>query len=338
MLVKTLPFLSRWLAPVTPLALGTALLGLLSLWPASSQAQPAPYPVRPVRIIVTFVPGGGADVIGRYIAQGLTTALGQPVIVENKPGAGGLLGIEAGLAAPADGYTFILISSSYTVNPSLYKLKFDPVADITPIVQVSRGPMLVVTSPKLPVNSLAELTQLAKSRPGELNFASSGTGSMLHLAAELYLGNAGIKMTHVPYKGGGAALTDVASSQVDVYFAATASSLPLVKAGRIKALAVTTPQRIAALPNVPTIAESGYPGYEATLWYGLIGPKNLPRPIVDRINREVNKILQLKATPEKLEIDGATPAGGTPEQFGSAIKNEIGVWGKVVSGLGIKPE
>jgi tripartite-type tricarboxylate transporter receptor subunit TctC len=296
------------------------------------------YPARPIKLIVTFVPGGGADVIGRYIAQGLTKALGQTVIVDNKPGAGGLLGIEAGLAAPADGYTFTLISSSYTVNPSLYKLRFDPIAGITPIVQVSRGPMLVVVNPALPVKSLADLVQLAKKEPGALNFASSGQGSILHLAAEKFNAEAGIKMMHVPYKGGGAALTDLIANQVDVYFGATASTLPHVKAGRLRALAVTTPDRIAALPDVPTIAESGYPGYDATLWYGLIGPKGLPPAIVERINVEVNKILRDEATPAKLAVDGAAPAGGTPQQFRTIIEKEIGQWNKIVTKLGVRLE
>jgi tripartite-type tricarboxylate transporter receptor subunit TctC len=305
---------------------------------AAPMASAQTYPVRPIKLIVTFVPGGGADVIGRYIAQGLTKALGQQVLVENKPGAGGLLGIEAGLAAPADGYTFTLISSSYTVNPSLYKLRFDPLAGITPIVQVSRGPMLVVVNPALPVKSLADLVQLARNKPNSLNFASSGQGSILHLSAEMFNSAAGIKMTHVPYKGGGAALTDLVANQVDVYFGATASALPHVKSNRLRALAVTTPDRIAALPNVPTIAESGFPGYDATLWYGLIGPKGLPPAIVERINREVNKILSDEATPVKLAIDGAVAAGGTPQQFRSIIEKEIGQWNKIVTKLGVKLE
>jgi tripartite-type tricarboxylate transporter receptor subunit TctC len=303
-----------------------------------SVAHADTYPSRPIKLIVTFVPGGGADVIGRYMAQGLTKALGQTVIVENRAGAGGLLGIEAGLAAPADGYTFTLISSSYTVNPSLYKLRFDPLNAITPIVQVSKGPMLVVVNSALPVKTLGDLVQLAKSKPGHLNFASSGQGSILHLAAEKFNAEAGITMTHVPYKGGGAALTDLVAGQVDTYFAATASSLPFVKSGRLRALAVTTPERIAALPHVPTIAELGYPGYDATLWYGLIGPKGLPPAIVERINTEVNKILRDPATPEKLEVDGAAPAGGTPQQFRSIIEKEIRTWSKIVSKLGVKLE
>jgi tripartite-type tricarboxylate transporter receptor subunit TctC len=296
------------------------------------------YPSRPIKIIVTFVAGGGADIIGRYIAQALTVSLGQPVIVENKPGAAGVLGIEAGLAAPPDGHTFTLISSSYTVNPSLYKLRFDPLTDITPIVQVSQGPMLAVANPAVPAKSIAELISLAKAKPGQLNYASSGQGSVLHLAAALFADMAGIEMNHIPYKGGGAALTDLLAHQVDLYFAATASALPMVKAGRIRPLAVTSAKRIPALPDTPTIAECGFPGYDVTLWYGLVGPKGLPPEIVNRINVEVNKVLSRKEASDKLEIDGAYPAGGTPAQFQATIRREIEMWRQIIAKMGLKPD
>lgn len=297
-----------------------------------------PYPSKPIKIIVTFVPGGGADILARYLAQALTKSLGQNVVVENKPGAGGLLGVEAGLAAAADGYTLTLVSSSYTVNPSLYKLKFDPIADITPIVQISQGPLLLVTNNALPIKSLADFVALAKTKPGQLNYASSGQGSALHLSAAMFGDMAGITMNHVPYKGGGAALTDLMANQIDVYFAATASSVPLVKTGRLKALAVTGASRIAALPEVPTIAESGYAGYDVTLWYGLIGPKGLSADIVAKINTEVNKVLAQKETPQKLENEGAVIAGGTPGYFQGVIRKEVQMWRTVVAKLGVKIE
>lgn len=322
-------------------SLRTALHGLaaLALFLGLHAAAVADtWPSKPVRLIVTFVPGGGADIVGRYVAKHLTDALGQSVIVENKAGAGGLVGVQAGLASPADGYTFVLISSSYTVNPSLYKLKFDPVNDMTPVVQVSKGPLLVVVNPKLPANNLKELVALGKAKPGVLNYASSGQGSLLHLAAAQFADEADIDMRHVPYKGGGAALTDLVSGQVDLYFAATASALPLVKAGKLRALAVTTEDRIPALPQVPTIAESGFKGYEATLWYGIIAPKGLPPEIVRRMNLEVNKVLALKETPAKLEIDGAVAGGGSAADFQAVIAREMPKWGKVVRKVGIQPE
>ncbi|QHI96874.1 tripartite tricarboxylate transporter substrate binding protein [Xylophilus rhododendri] len=312
--------------------------GLLATAAAPLLARAAGYPDKPVRIIVPYVPGGGADILARYMAQMLTGALGQPVIVDNRAGAGGLIGVDVGLASPADGSVLTLISSSYTVNPSLYKLKFDPVRDITPIGQMSAGPLLVVVNPASPIRTIADLVAAAKARPGEISYASSGQGSALHLAAAQFARRAGVQMNHIPYKGGGAALTDVMSGQVDVYFAATASALPHVEGGRLRALAVTTTERIASLPQVPTIAQCGYPGYDVTLWYGLIGPKGLPAPIVQRINSEVGKILLLPATAEKFKADGAMPAGGTPAAFGQRIATEIAAWHETVTALKIKVE
>jgi tripartite-type tricarboxylate transporter receptor subunit TctC len=296
------------------------------------------YPTKPVRIVVPFAPGGGSDFIARFMAQRLTAALGQQVIVENKPGAGGILGIEAGIKSPPDGYTLTLIASSYTVNPSVYKINFDPVNDITPIIQISQGPLLIVVKPSLPVKTTKDLVALAKSKPGQLNFASSGQGSVIHLATELFDSMAGVKMNHIPYKGTGPALTDTIGGQTDLFFSSTATALPHVQSGKLRAVAVTTAKRIPALPNVPTVAESGVPGYEVILWHGLIGPKGLPRPVVDRINGEVTKALKLKETGEQLQNDGVDPAGGTPEQFGAQIKKEIGIWRKVAADAGVKAE
>ncbi len=312
----------------------TLLAAALLCLPALAQ----PYPAKPVRIIVPFAPGGGSDFIGRFAAQRLTEALGKQVLVENRPGAGGLLGIEAGVRADPDGYTLILIASSYTVNPALYKLKFDPVADITPVVQISQGPMLVVVNPKLPVNSVQDLVALARSRPGQVSFASAGQGSITHMAAEFFISLAGLKMNHIPYKGTGPALTDTIGGQTDVFFSSTATALPHVKAGRLRAIAVTTAKRLAAEPNLPTLAESGVAGYDVPLWHGLIGPKDLPRPVVERINGEVGKILNLKETADQLQSDGVSPAGGTPGEFRERIQKEIALWRKVVATTGVKVE
>jgi len=305
---------------------------------STSGAFAQQYPAKPVHIIVPFAPGGGSDFIGRFMAQRLTEGTGKQFLVENKPGAGGVLGIEQGIKAAPDGYTLTLIASSYTVNPSVYKIHFDPVADITPIIQMSQGPLVVVVRPSLPVNSTKELIALAKSKPGQVNFASSGQGSVIHLATELFASMAGVKMNHIPYKGTGPALTDTIGGQTDVFFSSTATAVPQVQAGKLRAIAVTTAKRIPALPNVPTVAESGVPRYEVVLWHGLIGPKGLPRDIVERLNSEVTKILHLKATAEQLQTDGVAPAGGTPEQFGEQIKKEIGVWRKVAADANVKVE
>ncbi len=296
------------------------------------------YPAKPVRIVVPFAPGGGSDFIARFMAQRLNASLGQQVIVENTPGAGGVLGVEQGVKSAPDGYTLTLIASSYTVNPSVYKLSFDPVADVTPIIQLSQGPLLVVVGAAVPVNTVKELIALARAKPGSVNFASSGQGSVIHLATELFDAMAGIKMNHVPYKGTGPALTDTISGQTQVFFSSTANAMPQVKAGRLRAVAVTTAKRIPALPDVPTVAESGLPGYEVILWHGLIGPKGLPAPIVERLNKDVTAALQLKETAEQLQNDGVAPAGGSAAQFAAQIRKEIGVWRKVAADAGVKAE
>ena len=308
-------------------------LALLA-FPALAQT----YPTKPVRIIVPFAPGGGSDFIARFMAQRLTDAFGSQVIVENKPGAGGVIGIEQGVKSAADGYTLVLIASSYTVNPSVYKLSFDPVADITPIIQLSQGPLLVVVNPALPVKNIKDLIAMAKAKPGEVTYASSGQGSVIHLATELFGSMAKVKMNHIPYKGTGPALTDTLAGQTNVFFSSIANAMPHVKAGKLRAVAVTTAKRIPALPDVPTVAESGVPGYDVILWHGLIGPKGLPRAVVDRVNGEVTKSLKLKETAEQLQSDGVAPAGGTPEQFAATIKKEIGVWKKVAADAGVKQE
>jgi tripartite-type tricarboxylate transporter receptor subunit TctC len=306
---------------------------LLSL-PAAAQS----YPTKPVRIIVPFAPGGGSDFIARFTAQRLSASFGSQVIVENKPGAGGMLGIEQGVRADPDGYTFTLIASSYTVNPALYPLKYDPVNDITPVVQISQGPMIVVVNPKVPANSATELIALAKAKPGTLNFASAGQGSITHMACELFAYMAGIKMNHIPYKGTGPALTDTIGGQTDLFCTSTATALPHVKAGRLRALAVTTANRLPAEPNVPTLAESGVKGYDVPLWHGLIAPRGMPKVAVDKMNAEVNKLLKSKDTAEQLQTDGVSPKGGTPEAFRDQIRNEVELWKKTVAATGVKPE
>jgi tripartite-type tricarboxylate transporter receptor subunit TctC len=317
-----------------PRALLVAAATLVSSLPVSAQQ----YPTKPLKLIIPFAPGGGSDVIGRFTALRLTPALGQPVVVENRPGAGGMIGVEAGLKSPPDGYTLTLIPSSYTAYPSLYKLRFDPISDIAPIIQISQGPLLVVVHPSLPVRTTQDLIALARSRPGKLNFASPGHGTTLQLATELFASMAGIKLNHVPYKGTGPALADAIAGQTDLYFSGIAAALPHVRSGRLRAIAVTTAQRVPAAPDVPTIAESGMPDYEVVVWYGLGGPKGLSRAIVDRINSEVTLVLKSREVEEQLRNDGLLPAGGTPEQFLARIKKEIDVWRKVANDAGVKVE
>ncbi len=319
----------------------SAAVGALATTTAPRRAfAQAAYPTQPVKIIVPFAPGGGSDFIARFIAEKLTKLLGQSVLVDNRPGAGGLLGIDLGVKAAADGYTFILIASSYCVNPSIFKLKFDPVNDITPVAQISQGPMVLLVNPALKIKSVKELIERAKAKPGDITFASAGLGSVTHMAGEYFASAAKIKLTHVPYKGTAPALTDTIAGQTNIFFSSPASALAHVEAGKLVALGVTTSKRApgATYSKVPTIAEAGVPGYEAVLWHGLIAPKGVPKAIVDRINKEVVEALKNKDAVDKLETDGVAPAGGTADQFAALIKSDIALWAKVVKDGNIKVE
>lgn len=301
-------------------------------------AQGQQYPSKPLRIIVPFAPGGGSDLIGRLIAQKLTERLGQQVMVENKPGAGGNLGAEQAAKAPADGYTLLLVAGSYTVNPSLYKLSWDSANDISPIIQLSQGPFVVAVHPSVPAKTLKEFIELAKRQPDRFSYASSGSGSITHLATELFLDMAKIKAVHVPYKGTGPALNDAIAGNVELIFGSVSTTLQHVKSGRLRALAVTTARRIPAAPEVPTVAEAGVSGYDVVLWHGLVAPKGVPKAIVDKINIAANEALKAPETATLLASDGVSPAGGTPEQFQATIKTDIERWRKVVQQANVKVE
>ena len=321
-----------------PLQTLRRLLAAATLLAIAPTVSAQDYPTKPIRVIVPFAPGGGSDFIARFMAQRLSGLLGKPFVIENKSGAGGNLGTEQGVRAAADGYTLTLIASSYTVNPAIHKLNFDPVNEVTPIIQLSRGPLLVLVNPSLGASTLQDLIAMAKKKPGEIMYASSGQGSIIHAATELFNLKAGIKMIHVPYRGTGPALTDTLAGQTQVFFSSAATALPHVQSGTLKALAVTTAKRLPALPNVPTVAEAGLPGYEVDLWHGLLAPKGLPRTIVDKINKAANESLTLKDTAEKLATDGVAPAGGTPEQFMATIRKEIDLWKKLAADGVIKAE
>ena len=294
------------------------------------------YPAKPVRIIVPFAPGGGSDLAGRLVAAKLSERLGAQFIVDNRPGAGSNLGAELAVKAPADGYTLLLISASYTVNPSVYKLTFDPINDITPVIQISGGPYVVAVHPSVPANTLAEFVALVKKQPEKYAYGSSGNGSIMHVASEYFLDAAKIKVLHIPYKGTGPAVADTIGGQVQLVFGAVPVTLPHVKAGRLRALAVTTSKRIAAAPDLPTVEEVGYPGYEVTNWHGLVGPKGLPRDIVARLNKEIGEVVKGDEMKKNLVAEGLEPAGGSPERFGEILKNEMARWAKVVQQAGIK--
>ena len=294
------------------------------------------YPAKPVKLVVPFAPGGGSDFTGRLIAAKLSERIGTQFVVDNRAGAGGNLGASEVVKAAPDGYTLLIISASYTVNPSVYKLSFDPVNDITPIIQISGGPYVVAVHPSVPANTLAEFVAYAKKEPQKLAYGTSGQGSIMHVASEYFLDAAKIKVLHVPYKGTGPALQDTIGGQVQLVFGAIPATLPHVRAGRLRALAVTTDKRVSAAPDLPTVAESGYPGYEVTNWHGLVGPKGLPREVVERINREINEIITSEDMKKHMATEGLDPAGGTPARFGEILKSEAARWAKVVQQAGIK--
>ncbi|MDO9024797.1 tripartite tricarboxylate transporter substrate binding protein [Zwartia sp.] len=301
---------------------------------ATAYAQ-ADYPTKPIRLIVGFAPGGGSDLIARLVAVKLAPVLGQPVIVENKPGAGSNLGAELALKAAPDGYTLFLSAASYTVNPSFYKLSFDSANDMTPIAMLAKGPFIITTNKDFPVKNLQEFVTLAKASPGKYSYATSGQGSITQMATEFFNQIAGIDLLHVPYKGTSPALTDTVAGHTNVVFGTVASTLPLVKSGQLKPLAVTTATRLAALPDVPTVKEAGFPQYEVTNWHGIIAPKGLPVAIQLKLNKAINQVLQDKEMEKTLTSDGLTAAALTPEQFGQVIKEEISRWGALAKGRGL---
>ena len=309
------------------------VVALLTLGPLAAGAQT--YPAKSIRMIVPFAPGGGVDFMARLLGQKLAEPLGQQIIIDNRPGAGGTVGVEIGAKSAADGYTLTMISSSYPVSPSLYKLSFDPIADITPVILVAKTPFMVVVNPSLPVKTLKELIALAKSRPGQVTFGSSGAGSGVHLATELFQLRAGIKMNHIPYKGVGPAVVDAMAGQIALLFGSVPATLPHVKSGRLRGIAVTSAQRAAADLSIPTIAET-VPGYEVLDWDALIGPKGIPPEVVARINVEVKKIITQKDVEERLLQDGLSGGGGTPAQLLEMIRTEMEMWRKVIADAGIK--
>ena len=305
---------------------------------ASATAWAQHYPVKPIRFIAPFPPGGGNDFIARVAAHKLTEAMKQQVIVENRPGAGGTIGTEIGVRSAPDGYTFTVVGGSYAANPSLYKLAFDPIHDVSPVIQFSQGPYVIVVHPSLRLKSVKELIALARAKPGALNFASAGQGGLQHLAIELFSMMAGITMTHIPYRGTGPAVTDTIAGHTQLLWGSAAAAVPQVKNGKLHAIGVSTAQRIPALPDVPTVDESGLKGYVVILWHGLIGPKGMQRPIVDRVNADLNNALKAKEMEDKLAADGVSAAGGTPEQLAALIKRDIEVWRGVVQRAGVKAE
>jgi tripartite-type tricarboxylate transporter receptor subunit TctC len=300
----------------------------------------AAYPDRPIKLIVAYPPGGGTDIVSRLLAPALSQRLGQPITIDNRGGAGGNIGTETAARATPDGYTLLMGNiAPNAINVSIYKnLPYDPEKDLSPVSLVAVTPNMLVANNDLPVSSVKDLVALAKAKPDGLNFPSAGRGTSSHLAGELFNTMAQVKMVHVPYKGGGAAFTDLLAGQVQVFFATMPAAIPFVRSGKLRALAVTSDQRSSTLPDLPTVSEAGLPGYSATTWYGLYAPKGTPVEIVDKLSREINELLKVPAIRERMIAQGFEPAGDSPAQFASFIHGEIVKWGKVVKAAGMEAE
>jgi tripartite-type tricarboxylate transporter receptor subunit TctC len=316
---------------MTPVArmLCITLFASSSVFSAHAAEPSGRYPTKSIRMIVPFAPGGGTDIVARTIAQKMSDTLGQSVIVDNRPGAGGTVGTETAVRANPDGYTLITVSSSYSTNAAIYKLTYDPVSDIQPISLVGESPFVVVLHPSVSAKSIAELVTHAKAKPGTLNYGSTGTGGITHLASEFFDLLAGTRMTHVPYKGTGPSLTALLGNQIQVMFAAMPPALAHVKAGRLRGLAVTSEKPQAALPGVPTVGDT-VKGYEAVTRWGIFGPRGLPTDIVNLWNRGIDQILQSKEMQERTAGEGIELVGGPPERFRAAMKRDVEKWQKVV--------
>jgi tripartite-type tricarboxylate transporter receptor subunit TctC len=314
------------------LKIAAALLALSA--PVAAQD----YPTKPIRLIIPFPPGGSNDVVGRMIALQLGERLGRQVIVDNRGGAGGIIGTEAASKAAPDGYTLLIISIAHAVSPWLYKLQYDPIKSFVPVSILASGPNVLVVHPSLPVHSVTELIALAKEKPGQLNYASAGIGSFQHLGGELFKLTAGINMVHVPYKGGGPAMTDVLGGYTKIMFSSLVQTTPFVLNGQLRALGTSGTKRNPALPDVPTIAEAGLPGYEATNWWGVVAPAGTPTAIVEKLHNEIASVQNSPQTREQFAAQGADIVQMTSAEFGTFIEKEINKWERVVKEAGIKAE
>ena len=308
-----------------------------SLAAGAEIAVAQPYPTKSIRMIIPAPPGGGVDTVARAIAPRLSEAVGQPVVADNRAGAGTMIGSELTAKAPPDGYTVLMVTNSHTINAALVKnLRYDPIRDFSPVTQVSAAPLLLLVHPSVPAASVKELIALARRRPGELLYASAGTGSGTHLAGALFESMAKIRLVHVPYKGGIPGLTDLVGGHVQIMFNNLISAGSLMNAGRLRALAVTGAKRMTALPQLPTVAESGVPGYETGSWYGVLVPAQTPPDVIALLNREFTRIVKTAEIREKFALEGSEAVGSTPQEFAQLMQSEIQKWARLVSGLGIR--
>ena len=308
---------------------------MIALWPVAVFAQS--YPAKPIRFIVPFPPGGGNDTLARLIGQKLTAATGQQVIIDNRPGAGGAIGAEVAAKSAPDGYTIFLAGvATHGINPNLRKkLPYDPIKDFDAVSLIASAPLLVVVHPSLPVTSVKQLIALAKKEPGKINYASNGAGGSSHMAVELFKMMTGTNLVHIPYKGLSPALTELLSGEVQLMFSSAVAMLPQVKAGKLRAIAMTGAKRSPAIPDIPTVAEAGVPGYETGSWYGIVAPAGTPKLAIDRLSKEVIAIVHSPDISKRLNDEAVIPVGSTPAEFTAHIKKELARWAKVIKQSGI---
>jgi tripartite-type tricarboxylate transporter receptor subunit TctC len=317
-----------------PIALA-ACLSFAALGATHAQSN---YPTKPIRFIVPFPPGGGTDILARLIGNKLTETLGWQIVIDNRGGAGGNIGLQAAAQAAPDGHTMVMgQTSNLAINPALYsKLPYDPVRDFVPVSLVSASPIALVVSPKSPYKTIAEFVSAAKAKPGQLTFGSPGSGTVAHLTGELFQRTAGIKYVHVPYKGAAQALPDLIGGRIDLYSGSLETAMPHMKAGTIRALAVTSPQRVSAAPDVPTVAEAGYKGFQATTWFGILVAKGTPEAIVNKLTAEITKVLQLPDMKERMAATGGLPVKTGPKEFAALLNSEIPRWSRIVKESGAR--
>jgi len=297
------------------------------------------YPVKPIRLVVTFAPGGTTDIQARMLVEKLAPRLGQQILIDNRGGAGGNIGMEIVARAPADGYTLVItVVGTWAVNPYLYKLPYDVQKDFAPVIHVATTPGVLVIHPSLPAKTVKELVALARKRPGDLSYGTAGLGSFTHISAELFAVTTGVRMTHVPYKGSGPVMTDLAGGHIQLSFASAVPAMPQIQAGRLRAIATTGAKRLAVLPDLPTVAEAGVTGYESSTWTAMAAPARTPQQVIERLNREVNAVLQLPDIQVRSAAMGSVITGGTPEWFQDYLRSELAKYGKLVKQAGIKPE
>ncbi|HKU69229.1 MAG TPA: tripartite tricarboxylate transporter substrate binding protein [Burkholderiales bacterium] len=297
------------------------------------------YPAKPVRVVVPSSPGGGTDIIARIVAPDLSKRLGQQFVIDNRPGAGTMIGIEIVAKSPADGYVLLMTPSTLAINSALYKkVPYDPVHDFAPITELISSPSIIVVHPSVPAKTIKELIAFARSRPGQINYASAGAGTYPHMTMELFQSMAKVKMVHIPYKGTGPAMIDMLAGNTAVMAGTILSVMPQVRAGRLRALGISSEKRSPVAPEIPTVAEAGLPGFEAVQWYGFLAPAKTPREIITRLHAETVRILQQPETKERFASDGADPVGNSPDEFARFIQSELVKWAKVARGAGIQPE